>query len=389
MKSLSRQRELSHFERGDATLSNFIVGYFFFQALNLFVKMILGGIPGWGLLSKGVLSVLLILAAAVLARRIVAISLVCEAIAFIAFAVTLLYGTAEISSLIEIMLNALCIFLPLGLCVYGMRNFDILLKKTYRCAWIIQPILLIVAVFYQDVSGATYSMSVGYSLLFQLLIVLDHFIETHKWYDLAAVVVDFIVIVVWGSRGPILCVAAFIVIKALFSKVSFKRKLFIVISIALCAIMLSIFYIQIAGYILNIAESFGFYSRTLNMLVKYGNISKSASRDLIFQQYWHLIKERPLLGWGIAGGWQYSSYPHNIILEFLLSFGIPIGSILCVCLAFSGFIGMRQEDISSRNLAHILVAFCLSLLVSGSFIKDSTFFMCVAICVKGKSELPP
>lgn len=375
-----KQRKMS-LEQYDIRLATFIAGYFFVQAMNLLVKMILGGIPGWEIISKGVLIVLLVAALPAVVNRSVATAFFAEAIVLIAFVITVLRGTADLTQLRGIIFNALFVYLPMGICTYNICNREILLKRLYQWAWPTQMVLLFVMLRFSHVSDEEYSMSCGYALLLQLLVVFDHYIETKKLHDLAAVLVDCSVIIFFGSRGPVFCVGAFFVLKMAFmSHLSISKRATMAVVGLGGALLLYTFRVELATRLQLLLRNVGYTSRSLQMIINQSFILHDSNREIIFQQCLDNLRERPFLGWGIAGGWNDAVYPHNLVLEMLLSFGIPLGILFLVKVFAMVFRGMRQKDGPSQRCAHILAADFVSLFASGSFIMSPIFFMCLAVC---------
>jgi len=91
------------------------------------------------------------------------------------------------------------------------------------------------------------------------------------------------------------------------------------------------------------------------------------------------------LGYGIAGDRALvSSYSHNLLLELLVSFGIPAGSVVFVCIVVIILNGYKKAaDRQIKDL--VLMLFCSSfvkLLVSSSYLLEPLFFLLMGVCVK-------
>lgn len=370
-------------DKYDRQLSNFVVGYFLVQALNLFVKIGLGGLPGWGILSKGMMGVLLLFAIPALYSRAKTLSICSVAILLNLFLVTWLSGTAGTysSSFFSIVFNAVFVYLPIGLCTYVIKDKSILLKKMYLFSWPAQAMLILLLLGFVRSSGSDYSMSCGYALEFQVLIVLDHFFHEKKWYDAVITAVDMLAIVIGGSRGPILCVILYLIIRLAFSKeLSMQKKFIITFFSGTTVIMLFLNFNRLLSLLVDVLGSAGHSSRTLRMLMM-GSITKDSGRGNIIAYYLERIWERPLAGWGLGGGWTFEEmYPHNIVVELFLSFGIPLGIFLCIILFFVFCKGFVRRKGAEQRIAHILLADMCSLMLSGSFIMSATFFMGIAAC---------
>lgn len=365
----------------DKRLADFVSIYFLVQAANLAVKLWLGEFTMWSMLSKGILAVFLLIALPGLLRRNICFSLSVEIVVTIGFLSAILMETSGRTDILSIMFNSLVVYVPLGLCVYNVSNYDVLLKRLYLFSWPTQIILIVVSLN-MTASLHAYYMPLGYALLFQGLIVADHYQHCKKWYDLLFLIIDLIAIVLVGSRGPLVCIATYIILQVLFSEkmTSGKRVKWIFFALFVL-ILFIIFYKDILIFISGILDSMGVSSRTIRTLANM-NFTDSG-RANIYSQSWETVLKRPVIGWGLTGGWTNSMYPHNIFLELVMSYGLFLGLICSILWIYTMFSGIRQSDFSRRRLAHILVSITISLLFSDSFIMNQTFFMCLAICLQG------
>ena len=364
----------------DERLSNFICGYFLFSALNLAVKTIWGNFAAWAYISKGVLAILLLFALTSVYSRKMVLFVFSEFAVAILFGITLLRGTQN-EQFFSIVFNALTVYLPMGLCVFSLNSVDILLKKLYRFSFLTNALLLFVALSFQTTTNSTYSMSVGYGLLFQCLILFDHFFEKRKVLDILFVIIDFITICLYGSRGPILCIAVYTAIKIFISgNVSIKKR----IAITFSAVFLILIFPTVLANLISRMPSVFDTSRTLSFLRTGTLVSHDSGRLQIYALYIEQIKQRPWVGYGLVGGWQYSSYPHNIVIELMLSFGIPMGLILFVYIAFVEIRSLLHGSKADRSLSSILFVTLIELFVSDSFMMSTHFFMMLAMGIRSK-----
>lgn len=362
----------------DTRISNFICWYFLIAALNLAVKMIWGDFGAWSWISKGILALFLAIAFLPITREKILQLVVVEFLFAVLFFLTWLQGTQN-TEFKSIVFNALAAYVPIGLCVINIDSIEVLLKKLYIYSYPTQIFLLYVAVSFKNVSGATYSMSVGYYLLFQMLICLDHFFSEKKSIDIAICLTDLIAILLYGSRGPILCIAAFFIIKILTS-FNFEKgkKLFLVLTIILLLVLL---YYLLDFLIPKLPDEW-LKSRTLSLYLSDA-LGQDSGRMRIYSDYLRLIRQRPWFGFGIAGGWMYSSYPHNLEIELMLSFGIPIGCLCFIFILCKSLHNLSTGDKGERRLLAILITVLVELQVSGSFIMTVQFFMLFAMCIRG------
>jgi hypothetical protein len=367
----------SYYNRQDKNLANFIVGYYFVQALNLLVKLVIGDFALWTPLSRGSLIILLLFSFKPMINRNGRAFFWTEILFAVLFGYTFLFHHASFSNYRSIVMNVFTVFIPMAIAAASIYDKSILLKRMYFMAWPTQLILIYILL---TRSSFSYSMIGGYTLLFQALIVFDHLLKTHKWYDLLACMVDLTVIFIFGSRGPILCVLAIIVIKILFNPSISKGKRITFMLLTFVAIGATFFfYNDIINGLILITNKLGYSSRNLYLLLN-GRITSESGRDSIQRAYLESIKNGPVLGSGIAGGWiSVDTYPHNIVIELLVSFGPVLGILTCIAVAYITIYAINNKDEDKRRLAHILFAYSISLLLSDTFLKSPMFFMLMAI----------
>lgn len=361
----------------DVRLSNFIVAYFFVQALNLFVRLIVGSFGAWNLISRGSLALLLVLCLPAIIKRNLAGAALAEVLLILCLGFTIISGGANYGEYSSIMINSVTVFMPMGIAVTCIEDKSILAKRFYIMSWPTQVILIYILL---NLSGSQYSMPGGYALVFQMLIVMDHFFQNRKWYDLAAMVVDFLVILLFGSRGPIVCIMAMILIRLVFShKLSPTRRILIGIAIVAATVFVYFYYQAILNSLLDLTHAFGYSSRNLRVLVLRQATSDSG-RESIHNMYFRLIRERPVLGYGLVGGWTSTGmYPHHIFIELLLSFGVVLGSAACIIVSLLAVRSVMSKKEMEQRLAQIMLAYCVSLFLSDSFMMCPMFFLLMGL----------
>jgi len=364
-------------DRQDKHLANFIVGYYFVQALNLLVKLVLGNFSWWTLASRGILIVLLLFALKPMISRKGIALLAVELLFAALFGYTFAFQFASLNDFGTIALNIFTVFIPMAIAIASIKDKSILLQRMYVASWPVQLILLYVLLARR---GSSYSMIGGYTLVFQELIVMDHYSKKHKLYDLLMCAVDSIVIFLFGSRGPLLCIMTMVVIKVLLSPTLSRRKRIILISLSILLLGgVFVFYTDIINGLIILTNRLGYSSRTLYLLLD-SRITSDSGRDSIQRRYMEVVRNGPVLGHGIAGGWLSSeTYPHNIFLEMLVSFGPIFGVLVCVAISLVYFLAIIDKDQYRRRVSHILFAYSISLFLSDTFLKSPMFFMLMAI----------
>ena len=372
-----------YYNQQDKHLANFIVGYYFVQALNLLVKLVIGNFALWSLLSRGSLIILLLIALKPMIDRKAKAFLGMEVLFALLFGYTFIFRYASYSDYSSIVINVFTVFIPMAIAATSISDKRILLDRFYVMAWPTQAILLYTLI---TRSSFSYSMIGGYTLVFQALIVFDHFSEKRKWYDLAACILDLVVIIIYGSRGPLLCVVTMLILKILFNpSISQAKRISLVFLTCIALGAIFTFYNEIINALISLTNKLGYSSRNIYLLVN-GRITSESGRDSIQRAYFEVVKTGPALGHGIAGGWiSNDTYPHNIFLELLVSFGPVAGVLTCAAVTVITFYAIKNKDEDKRRLCHLLFAYSVSLFLSDTFLKSPMFFMLMGI---GLQSLP-
>lgn len=367
--------------KGDNALSNFIVGYFAVQSINLFVKFVIGDIMIWVLLSGGLLAVLLLFALPTMIHRKAAIFVECEFGLIIIYLVSFLGGNANSKDLFSVAFNSITIFLPMGICALCIENRRQFLEKLYKISFIGQFLLIFTMYYTISSQDRNYSISCSYALLLFLLVVFGKWFEQHKWYNLIMSVVDLLAILFFGSRGAIVCVVVFVIILCTINpNIKLQRKVLYLLIIATLSLLIIFYFREIVIFLSNRLSVAGFSSRTLRLALQDELLIHDSGRKILYEFYIGQIQKRPIFGWGILGG-RIDLYPHNIYIELMLSFGIAIGTFVFVCLIIILIRGVLQKDRTNQLVAAIFIANEISLLFSGSIFTNAEFFVCIAFCL--------
>lgn len=360
----------------------FICAYLILQSVNNLLYS--AGLNGtmWNYFSKGLLAVLSLRAWITILKRNSLAAIMVESFAGLLLLYSYFYAdTQQIFN--SIAFNLLLVYIPMGLAYYSITDTSLITEYLYITAWLIELICLANAVFFPS---NTYSMSIGYVLLLPLLIRLDRIFASVKWYDMVLSVVDLIIIIIVASRGPLICISFFVLVRVLFSNaLSIKRRLAYVFLLTVFAIIVYSNYFSIVNALFLALERRGIQSRTIRLLLS-GQIGYDAGRISIQNHYLNMIRQSPFIGHGIAGSWDYSSYPHNIAIELFLAFGIPLGAIALFGIIIITVKGLFQKNASERRIAQIFVSDLISLIWSGSFVMSPLFFVGLASCLKRKTN---
>ena len=379
-KNLSRHFE----ENGDRYLLLFVCCYQVFQAFNQFLHYThLRGML-WIVFSRGFLAVLALLAGIVVLKRKPITALAFEG-AFALLVVCTYFWGSPYPGYKSMAFDLLVVFIPMGLAFYCVRSDTLALDYLYISSWIIEIICIVTSVL---ALSSNYSLTLGGCLLLPILVKLDRFSVTRKWYDMLMVLLDLLALVFGGGREPFVCIAVFLLILLLSQDtISLKKRLSILALLLVLAALLYAVYPYFVAAAEPLLDRFQIRSRTLRKLLS-GTILSDSGRSILWRYFLEKIRQSPLLGYGITGAWELTipgsenAYPHCIVLELAAAFGIPLGALLTLALGAVVVRGLTQKNPEKRRLAVIFLSFLVHLLWSGSFLKTPLFFVGLASCLR-------
>lgn len=390
VKIMGKQNIVKNSDYEDRRISYFIISFYFVQILNLATKTIFP-IPQ-SLYSQisvmfGMILVLffIITISTVLKRSLITFIFI-EFLFIGMFAVSLLRGNAEFSLLLDNAVWAIFICVPLGVYIYSIKNKEVFYNMFLKSSLIMTIILSLI--FFFPSEDSYYNMSFSYALLIPTLFHMNEWFKNRKVMYLMISLIEIIEIFIYGSRGALLALAFFIILRFILSEKNLIKK---ISTIAIFLVIFAVFYynfdkigISILGYL----AKKGYYSRTLTLLFS-NRISYDSGRFDIFKYYFDLIIQKPLTGWGVLGGWRGKGLgPHNMIIEIVLAFGVIIGGIISIILILFQFRVFFVKDEGIRDLLAIYMSICIVLFfVSGNFLRSHNLFIFLGLVLGSfKSE---
>lgn len=231
------------------------------------------------------------------------------------------------------------------------------------------------------------NMSWSYGVLLSMCLVGIYILIDNRISFIALLAVGLLGIMVYGSRGTVVAFALGIFLTVLFvneGKLNFRNYLIIFAFIGFTVFLFSDTGLTI---ITNWFRVHGLNSRFLSLLTLQQSFEiASSGRARLWAKVIEMIRERPIWGYGVFGErnevyalgfpWGYS---HNIVLEILVSFGLPIGGLIIIGM----LIGIVRFFISSKNKKERLI-FVIFLTVSFELLFSNSFWLHYGIwCLLG------
>ena len=248
------------------------------------------------------------------------------------------------------------------------------------------------AILVQRISGGIIEGADYQSISYGLLIPFIFFVwkTDVKVIDIGKVALCLLMLILFGGRSGIFCAICCIGIKCLQKA---KRKAAWMVASILMASLLLISYKPILEMIVTISSDMG----TGGSLVKYsqlGGVFSDSGRGMIYKTAIEVIKDAPLVGHGMGAdrfllgeyGFRYGNYPHNLLLELMIHFGVVWGVAIVVGLfvLFYRFYKRRREN-PELCVLFVICFFStgfLILLFSSSYLVCPLAFALLAIVFK-------
>lgn len=258
---------------------------------------------------------------------------------------------------------------------------------------------IVMTVFLQtslsDVMRATavagYDMGLGFDALFFALLALHFIFDSDGPRILPIVtfwmfcaVANVALILSYGSRGPLLGLLAFVVLRFLvyiFGGRSPILKKFLLSAFLICAAVILVFSLgDLASALNHQLNSMGITSRTLEKFL-YSDVASDSGRSIIWGA---LIPRITVLGNGPFSDQAFlgqGNYCHNFFLEVFYDFGVLFGIVVLGVLShfiFKAFLSCGTSPWFPLFLT--MLSFCIGrLALSGTFWTETYFWGLLAV----------
>lgn len=267
-------------------------------------------------------------------------------------------------------------------CIKNILIFKQIMQKAGYIVYICGVILGIL-IIRKKVSIDTYSMTLSYYMLLPMIMFLDNLIDKFSFKNLIFAITSILITISIGSRGAILCIFIFGILKILRNniKINYKKVMLYFIGIIIGMIG-GIFFKQIVYSLYVLLGKFGVNSRTL-LLLSMSEIHLSGRDDIYMKVVGEIIKN-PFQGIGLAGDRRIigGGYAHNFFIELLADFGLIIGVILSIFITMIILKSLLVKENIKYNLTIIWLNLgFIHLMVSSSYLIDIKFWIFLGITI--------
>ena len=226
-------------------------------------------------------------------------------------------------------------------------------------------------------------MHTSYNILPHVLFVIWGTLRKFNIWGLIASVLGAFLIFSYGTRGPMLCMLLFIIAYLILFKQYKHRFLSWFLIIGVTAVL--IYYLEvIVLFMQELTVNIGMSSRIFDIIVNQGLIQYTSGRDEIVSILINAIRESGFLGYGIGGSWQFvNTYPHNLVIDLWISFGLFFGSLLFIVIIFIQLRGLKACKTLEDKGFLMLLFFCgfFKLFMSYTYIDEPMLYMLLGFAV--------
>lgn len=284
--------------------------------------------------------------------------------------------------------------LPLACqCIKNPKNFG---DKLYKLA-IIEGYIHVICNFvwgygYNEWGVFNY-MVYGMALITPTCIVMQKTFSEFTVFKAISLIIFEINIIIYGHRGALL-VSAVMMCIFFFRYSNAKRKILIVISGTVVAILLLMFKEQLINGLIQIMNSLGIESRTLEKMLS-GDIMNDSERNLIWTYLIASAIKKIPFGQGIGADrlilqqkMRSGLYAHNFIIELIVNYGIIVGAIVGIWIlkiVYNSLVKIKDENWYGI-IAPMLFSSVFTLLTSSSIYQYWLLWLAIGLyyCYFGK-----
>ena len=294
----------------------------------------------------------------------------------------------------EFLMDRIYPFFCLTLPVYfigRLTNLEQVEKGLTTISYLVIYISALYYLFYvggvsNEDSDMEYNMSASYHILPHALLVLWQTMKRFSVFNIITSLLGILMILSFGTRGPLVCSISFVLIYVLFIA-KFRHQILLKTIIAFIGVSFLMFLNPIMLGIQYLLMSIGMSTRITDFYFE-SSLDKSLGREYIQDTLYNVMRsENYFFGHGILSSYNYiETYPHNLYLELVFSFGYIPGILLFLLLTTMFMVAYRKfnnKDIRSF-LCVLMCASVIKLFMSGSFLDECLLFLFIGYCLKIK-----
>lgn len=314
----------------------------------------------------------------------------------VAYLYTFIINPGALSYITDSNLQYLFLYVPAIVLIYSFE-FDYLKLLDYlsRFARFFSFVVFVTVAYDYIKAGyrfVSYDMVLGYQAVLCAIVLVFSLFRQFNYLDLILTSILSSIVLFLASRGAVVVLIAY-VLTSLFRKYLLKARnhvKFFFIFISLVFIVFVYYYgLTILQGLLKVAHNNNIYARNIGSLLQ-NDVSIAASNEGRLQHIYQCVGEwnlMPLFGYGIFSDRKILNgiYAHNFFVEFITDYGFFIGAILIVSF-FALIVKILHKKTDKSEFVLIVAEFTvIHLLVSGSYLTSTLFFVLLASLLSGAS----
>lgn len=250
---------------------------------------------------------------------------------------------------------------------------------------IVETIFLVLYMMPRGLMGQD-DMSRSYQLLPNVMFAINYAFYNKKLPIFVSSGIGVLYLLAMGSRGPIIVILAYILILLVFkssSKTWVKALVLLFLAFFIFFFLNTKMYTYFLTTVSSVFKGMGLSTRVLDFASSNTVFSYYSGRDNIYAIAIDKIKERPMLGYGLYGEWKWFGWnAHNLYLELMLNFGIPIAVFILIYIITTLVRGvMGNKNTYAKELIIIFSVFVFAKSIfSGTFF-DKWLFFIIGFCI--------
>lgn len=337
----------------------------------------------------GLLGLLILLAIPQILRRVKVSNLLTISATFCVFVASVFFKYHDTDLFMAVLPDIVIRCIPMFIVATTVKHYENLFAKLHMAAYVIVFAQLgNVSVFNAGVLQATYSQYIAYLVLPATCILVAAMFRRFNVADLIVSIISIVFLLMTGARGPVVVAISFIFAMICLMPMRKLKKISLGVVFVGAIVVVVLFYREIALFLISVSEELNFSTRIFQKILE-GGFLDSSGRDAITEHTLELIRQHPMFGVGMLNERVYIAnssnsfvdvegfYPHNVFLELLVQFGIPLGTILIISLlALFGVQPLLMRNVEKKRvfLLFLFIGF-LPLFVSGSYLNSVNFYL--------------
>ncbi|EGP5231410.1 hypothetical protein EFL25_13315 [Enterococcus faecium] len=265
--------------------------------------------------------------------------------------------------------------LPITLFSMALYRWDYLYSYFVKASYLVS--LMIIYTYTTGLlsfGDKLYSMGFSYSSILFFLILFDNYFKSKKLLSLVFSVPILVLIILYGSRGAMACIAIYILIY-IYRSLFFHKKKLQAFSVITFSLLLFLMRDNLIHLLLSITTKLGIYSRTLTTIAS-GTFTTSLGREDIYSQVLSSFMNNPFKIRGINADYALTGiYSHNFILELLYEFGSILGVIIVLLIIITILLTLHNKGNGDKtHISLLLISIWVPYLLISSTIWVTPFF---------------